>query len=123
MEKILKIGIIGCGGIANGKHMPNLAKLDDKGRVYISGRIKNVIVTENGKNIYPEELETRLSEYPEIGEALVFASEENGETFVKAKIFPNIEYIKERFGGEKPSEEDIKKTIQNAMSGFLLLPI
>ena len=29
MEKVLKIGIIGCGGIANGKHMPALAKLDN----------------------------------------------------------------------------------------------
>ena len=28
MEKILKIGIIGCGGIANGKHMPALQKVD-----------------------------------------------------------------------------------------------
>ena len=27
MEKKLKIGIIGCGGIANGKHMPSLAKV------------------------------------------------------------------------------------------------
>ena len=27
MDKKLRIGIIGCGGIANGKHMPNLAKL------------------------------------------------------------------------------------------------
>lgn len=26
-EKIINIGIIGCGGIANGKHMPSLAKL------------------------------------------------------------------------------------------------
>ncbi len=30
MDKKLRIGIIGCGGIANGKHMPSLAKLDDK---------------------------------------------------------------------------------------------
>ena len=29
MEKVLKIGIIGCGGIANGKHMPALAKLNN----------------------------------------------------------------------------------------------
>ncbi|MDF2540782.1 MAG: oxidoreductase [Herbinix sp.] len=29
MEKKLKIGIIGCGGIANGKHMPSLSKLKD----------------------------------------------------------------------------------------------
>ena len=27
MEKTLKIGIIGCGGIANGKHMPSLSRL------------------------------------------------------------------------------------------------
>ncbi len=30
MDKKLRIGIIGCGGIANGKHMPNLKKLDNK---------------------------------------------------------------------------------------------
>jgi len=30
MDKKFRIGIIGCGGIANGKHMPNLAKLPDK---------------------------------------------------------------------------------------------
>ncbi len=93
----------------------DLGCMDKNGDLYIKGRIKNVIVTENGKNIYPEELETRLAEYPEIGEALVYASDENGETCVKAKIFPNLEYIKERFGGEKPSEDDIKKTIQNAI--------
>ena len=29
-ERKVRIGIIGCGGIANGKHMPNLKKLDDK---------------------------------------------------------------------------------------------
>ena len=29
MSKTYKIGIIGCGGIANGKHMPSLAKLDN----------------------------------------------------------------------------------------------
>ena len=52
---------------------------------------------------------------PEIGEALVFASEENGETFVKARIFPNLEYLKEKFGDKKPSDEEIKKAVQNAI--------
>ena len=28
-EKTVRIGIIGCGGIANGKHMPTLAKMED----------------------------------------------------------------------------------------------
>lgn len=93
----------------------DLGCLDNDGDLYIKGRIKNVIVTENGKNIYPEELETRLSECPEVGEALVFASQENGETFVKAKIFPNLEYLKEKFGDKKPSEEEIKKAVHNAI--------
>ena len=93
----------------------DLGCLDKDGDLYIKGRIKNVIVTENGKNIYPEELETRLSEYPEIGEALVYASEENGETCVKAKIFPNLEYLKEKLGDKKPSEDEIRKAVQNAI--------
>ncbi len=93
----------------------DLGCFDKNGDLYIKGRIKNVIVTENGKNIYPEELETRLSECPEVGEALVYASEENGETFVKAKIFPNLEYLKEKFGDKKPSEEEIRKTVHNAI--------
>ena len=29
MSKTYRIGIIGCGGIANGKHMPSLSKLDN----------------------------------------------------------------------------------------------
>lgn len=93
----------------------DLGCLDNEGDLYIKGRIKNVIVTENGKNIYPEELETRLSECPEVGEVLVYASEENGETFVKAKVFPNLEYLKEKFGDKKPSEEDIKSAVQGAI--------
>lgn len=93
----------------------DLGCLDKNGDLYIKGRIKNVIVTENGKNIYPEELETRLSECPEVGEALVYASEENGETFVKAKVFPNLEYLKEKFGDKKPTEDDIRTAVQNAI--------
>lgn len=93
----------------------DLGCLDSEGDLYIKGRIKNVIVTENGKNIYPEELETRLAECPEVGEALVFAAEENGETLVKARVFPNLEYLKEKFGDKKPSEEEIKAAVQNAI--------
>lgn len=96
-------------------HTGDLGYIDSQGDLYIKGRIKNVIVTENGKNIYPEELETRLSQCPEIGEALVCAAEEGGVTTVKAKIFPNMEYLKEKFGDKKLSEEEIKSIVQNAI--------
>ncbi len=92
----------------------DLGMIDEEGDLFIKGRIKNVIVTENGKNIYPEELETRLSQFPEIGEVLVLSSEENGETAVKAKIFPNFEYLKEKFG-RNPKEEEVEKAVHGAV--------
>lgn len=92
----------------------DLGYMDENGDLFIKGRIKNVIVTENGKNIYPEELETRLSEFPEIGEVLVFGAKENGESFVKARIFPNLDYIKEKLG-RQPTKDDTEKAVHKAV--------
>ncbi len=92
----------------------DLGYINDEGDLFIKGRIKNVIVTENGKNIYPEELETRLSEYPEIGEVLVYGAKENGESFVKARVFPNLDYLKQKFG-RQPSEEETEKAVKGAI--------
>lgn len=92
----------------------DLGYIDESGDLFIKGRIKNVIVTENVKNIYPEELETRLAEFPEIGEALVFGTKENGQSFVKVKILPNLEYLREKLG-RKPAEKDIDEAVQGAV--------
>ncbi len=95
-------------------HTGDLGMINEEGDLFIKGRSKNVIVTENGKNIYPEELETRLSQYPEIGEVIVLPSEENGETAVKAKIFPNLDYLKEKFGRNLKKEE-VEKAVNGAV--------
>lgn len=92
----------------------DLGYMDENGDLFIKGRIKNVIVTENGKNIYPEELETRLSEFPEIGEVLVFGAKENGESFVKAKILPNLDYLKEKLG-RQPSKDDAEHAVNKVV--------
>lgn len=42
--------------------------MDDDGYVFITGRSKNVIVTQNGKSIYPEEIEMLLDKVEEIKE-------------------------------------------------------
>ena len=47
----------------------DIARLDDKGRIHLTGRSKRLIVTEAGKNVYPEELETLLERDPKIKEA------------------------------------------------------
>ncbi len=92
----------------------DLGYIDDEGFLYIKGRIKSVIVTENGKNIYPEELETRLGDFDEIAESLVLPDTSKGETVVKAKIFPNKDAIAEKLGHE-PSAKEISKTVQTAV--------
>ena len=93
----------------------DLGRMDSDGALYITGRSKNVIVTENGKNIYPEELEARLSNFPEVEDVLVVASQERGKTEVKARIFPNIAVLKKKLG-RMPSLSDIKTALGKIIS-------
>ena len=93
----------------------DLGRMDSDGALYITGRMKNVIVTENGKNIYPEELEARLSDFPEVEDVLVVASQDRGKTEVKARIFPNISVLKNKLG-HMPSLSDIKNALGKIIS-------
>ena len=92
----------------------DLGRMDADGGLYITGRRKNVIVTENGKNIYPEELETRLYAFASIADVIVMAEKEDGKTQVKAKIFPNLEFLKTSLG-RIPTAEEIKALIGEAV--------
>lgn len=76
-------------------HSGDLGYIDSDKFVHITGRKKNVIVTKNGKNIFPEEIEYLLLKSPYIQEVVVYAGEEDGDTIVKANIFPNYEKIEE----------------------------
>ena len=51
----------------------DLGKFDEQGHLHLSGRKKNMIVTEEGKNIYPEDIETAFESLP-IKEFCVFAA-------------------------------------------------
>ena len=87
----------------------DLGYIDEDGWLYIRGRSKNVIVTSNGKNIYPEELEERLSDYDEIAEAIVIAGDKDGETTVKAKIVANLDELKAKFQDLDVTDADAVK--------------
>ena len=95
----------------------DLGRIDENGFLYVTGRSKSVIVTKNGKNIYPEELEYYLNENSVISEAIVLGVEDktNNETYIKAKVFPNIEAIKEMLKVEIPTKEQIKEAIDSAI--------
>ena len=99
-------------------HTGDLGKIDENGYLYITGRCKSVIVTKNGKNIYPEEVEYYLNDNPLISEALVqgIQEEDDDETYVKAQIYPNLEAISEYLKGSVPTKEEIKKIISDVVS-------
>lgn len=93
----------------------DIGYMDKAGFIYITGRSKNVIVTQNGKNIYPEEIEGLLADIEEIAECMVYGKEVQGEKelIVTARVIPNYEIIKEIYGvsEEDLSKDDVKKLI------------
>lgn len=99
-------------------HTGDLGKIDDDGYLYITGRCKSVIVTKNGKNIYPEEVEYYLNDNPLISESLVLGiqKDEDDETYINAQIYPNIEAITEYLKGSVPTKEEIWKVISDVVS-------
>jgi len=105
-QKVLKEGWLYTG---------DYGYLDGDGFLYITGRKKNVIVTKNGKNIFPEEVEFHLSKSDYIMESLVYGVNEQcgGETVVYANIVPDYGAIKEEFG--EISDNDIRKLIKEAV--------
>lgn len=69
-------------------HTGDLGKLDKEGFLFLSGRKKDMIVLDNGKNVYPEELEDFYGTSALIEEIGVFGAEKNGNAIVAAVIVP-----------------------------------
>lgn len=78
----------------------DLGYIDDEGFLHITGRKKNVIVTSNGKNVFPEELETYLCRNRFVAESVVvgYMNPKKRDYDIVAVIYPDYEQIKEVYG-------------------------
>ncbi len=94
-------------------HTGDLGHLDKDGFLYISGRKKALIVTPNGKNVYPEEVEAVLNESPFILESLVWGGpeEDPAQVEVQAVIVFDTEAFDQKFGASRYQAERVNQVI------------
>ena len=90
-------------------------KFDKNGALFITGRKKNLIILSNGKNVYPEEIETELASTPGIIDVIVYEGQskrgvENNK--IVAEIYPDKDYI------EKNNIEDVQEYLQEYINEY-----
>lgn len=93
----------------------DLGFIDKDGYLFIKGRLKNVIIGSNGKNIYPEEIESIINESKYVLESLVH--ERNGQLI--ARVYLNYDEIDNEFKIQKLNESSAREIINKILSDLL----
>ncbi|WP_075719929.1 AMP-binding protein [Roseburia sp. 499] len=86
----------------------DLGYVDEEGFIYLTGRKKNLIITPNGENVSPEELENKIGSNRLVQEILV----RENEGVIEAEIFPDYEYAK------KKKISDIEEALQKLIDEY-----
>lgn len=102
-NEVLKDGWFNTGDYGN---------INEKGQLSITGRKKNLIVLNNGKNVFPEEIEAYVARVPYVQEVVVRGIKEDGrEVGLQAEVFLNQDMVKSM--GIEDVHEALKKDISN----------
>ena len=99
----------------------DLGYLDKENYLYLKGRVKNLIVTEGGKNVYPEELEDMFQLYTQVEQILIRGYQEKKNIpaeCIEAVIYPNADYYKENKAVVKDDLEKVIKEVNLKLSGY-----
>lgn len=83
--------------------------------LFIKGRLKNVIIGSNGKNIYPEEIESIINSYDNVLESLVFESEGK----LVARVHLNFEYLEEVYSMQKMEDSKVREKVNEILNELL----
>ena len=87
-------------------------KLGPRGEIYITGRKKNLIILSNGKNVYPEEIESEFISVPGVIDIIVYEGQsKRGSMYntIVAEVYPDEEYIKKN--GIEDIEAHLRKYV------------
>jgi long-chain acyl-CoA synthetase len=92
---------------------------DDEYYLYLTGRAKNIIVTEGGKNVFPEEIEDHFQLFDDIDTICVagyLLDKETKSEGIRAIIYPNPNYIK---AAKEAAPDAWDKNIQKHMEDIV----
>ena len=70
----------------------DLGYVDEDHYIHLTGRLKNLIITKNGENVSPEELENKIGSNRLVQEILI----RDAEGVIEAEIFPDYEYAQKK---------------------------
>ncbi|MEG1009499.1 MAG: AMP-binding protein, partial [Clostridia bacterium] len=102
-DKVIKKGWLYTG---------DLGYFDKGGNLVISSRLKNVIITSNGKNVYPEELENLINKIDLVKESMVYGKKESdGDIKLATKVTLDEEYIQDKYRDDRPTDTAIYNEI------------
>ncbi len=96
-------------------HTGDIGRIGKDGSIYITGRIKNLIILSNGKNVYPEEIETEISGIPGVVDVVIYEGISRrgvDHNRVVAEIYPDKDYF------EKNNITDMDSYFHNAVETY-----